>query len=144
MKRFLSIFASLLLLSAAVLSAQTNPRTITVRGTVLDEDGVAIPMAAVQVKGTTTGTVSDVNGSWSVRVPAGSTLVISSIGYSEQERRFSQAATWDVTLEEDAEMLQDAVVVGYGVQKKESVLGAISQVESTALVRSGLSWIPMR
>ena len=137
MKRFLSIFASLLLLSAAVLSAQTNPRTITVRGTVLDEDGVAIPMAAVQVKGTTTGTVSDVNGSWSVRVPAGSTLVISSIGYSEQERRFSQAATWDVTLEEDAEMLQDAVVVGYGVQKKESVLGAISQVESTALVRSG-------
>lgn len=136
MNRLQTLLFFLLLLSATVLSAQTS-EMITVRGKVSDEDGLAVPMATVQVKGTTNGVVSDLNGVWSIRIPSGSTLVILSLGYSEQERRFTKDATWDVTLEEDAEMLQDAVVVGYGVQKKESVLGAISQVESTALVRSG-------
>ncbi len=137
MKHLLSIWAAVLLLAAPVLSAQPSPGSVTVRGTVTDENGDAVPMAAVQVKGTTTGTVTDLKGVFSIRVPAGSTLAVSSIGYREQERRFAKDATWDITLEEDAELLQDAVVVGYGVQKKESVLGAISQVESTALVRSG-------
>ena len=131
------LMTAILALAAPVFAAAQAPGSILVRGTVTDEDGLPVPMAAVQIKGTTTGTVSDDKGAWSIRVPAGSILVVSSIGYTGQERRFTRDASWDVVLEEDAEMLQDAVVVGYGVQKKESVLGAISQVESTALVRSG-------
>ena len=70
-------------------------------------------------------------------MPAGETRQVSCMGYVTVESRFARSSDWFVTMEEDAQMLDDVVVVGYGVQKKESVVGAISQVGSEALSNSG-------
>ena len=137
MKRFLCFFATFLLLAAPVFSAPPEPGSVTVRGKVVDEAGVPVPMAAIQVKGTTIGVVTDDNGNYTLTVPSGSLLVVSFIGFVDQQKRVNRSETWNITLREDAQLLTDAVVVGYGVQSKESVLGAISQVDSEALLRSG-------
>ncbi len=112
---------------------------VTVSGLIVDDTGQPVPGAAVVVKGNASlgGAVTDAGGQYSVTVPAGSILEATCIGFATQEKRFSQSGTWDIILAPDAEVLDDVVVVGYGTQKKESVVGAISQVGTEALTRSG-------
>ena len=120
--------------------AQGKPSTIKVQGSVLDENKLPVPGAAILVKDNpAAGTVTDVNGAFSITIPAGSVLVVSCIGYAEQEKSFNKSGDWFITLAEDTLMLEDVVVVGYGTQKKESVVGAISQIGSDALLNSGTS-----
>lgn len=117
---------------------QQQPIQLT--GVVVDETGVPIIGANVLVKGTTTGVITDVDGKFILKVPSSnSTLVISFIGYQTVEIKPGKRNHISVELKEDSELLEEVVVVGYGVQEKESVVGAITQVGNKSLVQSGVS-----
>ncbi|MCI7514899.1 MAG: TonB-dependent receptor [Bacteroidales bacterium] len=128
------ISVSLLFLGVVSVSAQN----ISVRGVVSDQMG-PLPGVGVQVKGTSSGTVTDLDGAYSMTVPPDAVLIFSSLGYSAQEVAVNGRKVVNVTMTGDAILLDDVVVVGYGVQKKESVVGAISQVKGDALLDAGTS-----
>lgn len=99
---------------------------ITVTGTVTDAQGEPLIGATVLVKGTTLGTSTDLDGKFTLKNVTGKTLVISYVGYRTKEVPVSKAG--DIVLEEDSSVLDELVVVGYGVQKKGSLTGAVSAV----------------
>lgn len=113
-------------------------QTSTVKGVVSDDMG-PLPGVGVQIKGTTVGTITDLDGVYTIAAGEDDVLVFSSLGYTTQEIAVGGKKTINVTLSNDAILLQDVVVVGYGVQKKESVVGAISQVKGDALLEAGTS-----
>lgn len=105
-----------------------------VRGTVKDAAGLPVIGAAVLVQGTTTGTTTDADGVFSLaKVPENATLEISSIGYQTLTVALSGRASVDLVLEEDNMMIEETVVVGYGVQKKSVVTAAIAKVSAEDL-----------
>ena len=120
-----------LLLSGFGLAAQNR----TVSGRVLDAEGLPVLGAGVVLEGTATGTVTDVDGAFSLQVPAREVvLVVSSLGYSTESVPVSaNQATVNITLQEDNIALEETVVVGYGTQKKVNLTGAITSVESKQL-----------
>ena len=124
LKRLASVAAGFLL-GVSALSAQN----ITVTGTVTDALKEPIIGASVLQQGTTNGTATDIDGNFTLTVPHGAVIEISSIGF---ETRTLKADTekMNVILVEDSELLNETVVVGYGVQKRESLSGAISQIRS--------------
>lgn len=83
------------------------------------------------------GTVTDHKGHFTFAAPLGTILQISFVGYAPEEKAIDAQTEWIITLQEDNNVIDDIVVVGYGVQKKESVIGAISQVKGDELVDSG-------
>lgn len=95
--------------------------------------GESVIGASVMVKGTTTGTVTDIDGSYDIQVRPDATLVISAIGYSSGEVNVDGRTVIDIQLAEESLSLADAVVVGYGVQKKVNLTGAVSSVSSEDL-----------
>jgi TonB-linked SusC/RagA family outer membrane protein len=101
-----------------------------VSGIVTDEKGAPLPGATVRVKGTTTGTVSDIDGKFSLDVDAGAVLQISYLGYILQEIPVNGQTELAVKLLPDATQLDELVVVGYGTQKRSDVTGAIGSVKS--------------
>ena len=109
-----------------------------VTGKVADEKGEPLPGVSVTLKGTATGVVSDINGSFSINVPdAGSAvLVFRFIGYATQEVPLKGAGTITVNLQPDSKALNEVVVVGYGTQKKATLTGSISVVKGADLVKS--------
>ena len=110
---------------------------ITVTGIVTDNDGEPLPGVNVVIKGTTTGTVTESNGSYSITVPDGNvTLEFSFIGFISQEFPIGNRTFINVMLIEDTKLLEEVVVVGYGVQKKATVTGAISSMSSDVLIQS--------
>ncbi|MDE3741006.1 SusC/RagA family TonB-linked outer membrane protein [Maribacter polysaccharolyticus] len=104
----------------------------TVTGVVVgSDDGVALPGVAVVVKGTTTGTVTDFDGNYTITAPStDAVLVFSYLGYVTQEIQVGSKSVIDVTLEPDTTALDEVVVVGYGTAKKETLTGSIEQVKS--------------
>ncbi len=106
-----------------------------VKGTVNDDSGEPIIGASVVEKGTTNGTVTDFDGNFSLNVKSGATLVISYIGYTTQEVAVNGQSTINVTLKEDNALLDEVVVVGYGVQKKKLVTGATVQVKGEDIAK---------
>ena len=123
----LSLALSLLLVSAFAALAQT-----TVKGVVVDANGPVIGAAVMQV-GTTNGTSTGVDGDFILTVPANATVEVSCIGYATQTFAANQVPA-RIVLVEDSEFLEETVVVGYGVQKKSNVTGAIAQVKAEALL----------
>ena len=112
--------------------------TIQAKGRVVDTNGIAIAGAAVTVKGGSTGgTISDAQGAFTLRVRKGDVLHVSFLGFQAREIAVTDASPLTIRLAEETHQVEDVVVVGYGVQKKESVLGAISQVNNEQLVNSG-------
>ena len=101
-----------------------------ISGTVVDDTGASLPGVNILVKGSTTGATTDVDGKYSLRVPTGGTLVFSFIGYVTKEVLVGNQTTIDVTLQSDVTTLSELVVVGYGVQKKEDITGAVAVVSS--------------
>ena len=101
----------------------------TVTGTVTDAKGEPIIGASVVVKGTSIGTVTDLDGKFSLNVPEGSTIEISYIGYTTQSFKISSKNNYSIKLPEDTESLDEVVVVGYSTQKKASLTGSISNVK---------------
>jgi TonB-linked SusC/RagA family outer membrane protein len=107
------------------LYAQGN---LSITGTVTDENGESIIDANVSVKGTTQGTSTDLEGIYSLNVPAGSILVFSYIGYVTQEIKVTNQSMISVKLQEDSQSLEEVVIVGYGIQKKASLTGSVATV----------------
>jgi len=111
---------------------------VTVTGTVTGKDGAPIIGVTVIVKGTTLGTLTDINGRYTLpNVPPNATLSFSFIGMTPQEIPLSGQTRIDVVLQEAVLALEEVVVIGYGTQKKESVVGAISQTTAEQLQRTG-------
>ena len=114
------------------VDSQGEKKELYVKGKVTDENAEPIIGATVSVKGSTTGTITDINGQYSIKVPYGSTLRYSYVGYRE-ESVIAKATTINVVMKENAVSLEDVVVVGYGVQKKVNVTGAVSMVKAEAI-----------
>lgn len=105
----------------------------TARGIIVDQNGEPIIGASILEKGTTNGVTTDLYGKFSLNVKRGATLVISYIGYKTQEAKAD--ANMKITLTEDSELLDEVVVVGYGVQKKKLVTGATVQVKGEDIAK---------
>ncbi len=127
--------AMMLGLLVAVISWGTvNAETFIVKGKVTDAaDGSGIIGCTVQVKGTTRGTLSNVDGEYTIRADKGEKLVFSYIGYEKQEAEV-KSARLDIRLKANSLMLEECVVVGYGTQKKESICGAVAYVTPSVMV----------
>ena len=111
---------------AAVSSQQAQTHKLT--GTVYDHNGEPLIGASVLVKGTTIGTATDIEGNYTLNVPAKGTLVVSYVGYITQEIALNGQTELNIDLKEDTESLEEVVVVGYGVQKKATLTGSVSSV----------------
>ena len=117
--------------------SQIQSAAVKVQGTVLDKDGLPVIGAAVMVKGVkSTGTVTDLEGRFELKAVPGASLHISCLGYVDKVLTFDGNPV-KVVLEEESTLLEETVVVGYGEQKKESVVGAISQITTEDIINSG-------
>lgn len=98
----------------------------TLTGKVIDKSGIGLPGVTIQVKGANRGTTTDGTGAFRLAdVPAGATLVFSSIGYTTQESAVGNRTEINITLEDDAKSLSEVVVVGYGTQKAKDATGSV-------------------
>ena len=124
--------AMILLTSLGSFSASAQNRTIS--GKVVDTGGEPVIGAAVTVVGNSRiGAATDINGAFSLSVPAGANISVESIGYKTQVIAIGNQTRFDIVLEEDAEMLEETVVIGYGVVRKSDLTGSVSSVRSESL-----------
>ncbi len=121
-------FLLLMLTGALWASAQAS---VKVTGTVSDATGEPLIGVSITPKGNPKGVITDIDGNYEISVANGSTLVYTYVGYEPAERKVSGAGVIDVKLTESSTALNEMGVVGYGVQKKSSVTGAISQVKAS-------------
>lgn len=119
---------------AAVNTVQSVQQSKKVTGTVSDAMGPVIG-ASILEKGTSNGTVTDIDGNFSLNVQPGATLVISYIGFQTQEVVVGNQSSINVTMKEDDTTLEEVVVVGYGVQKKKLVTGATVEVKGEDITK---------
>ena len=110
-------------------SNTTNQQSKLVKGTIVDATGMPVIGANVMVKGTTNGTITDMDGNFSLEAPVGATLVVSYVGYSNQEIKVGNQKNLSIALKEDSEALDELVVVGYMTQKKASLTGAVASMK---------------
>jgi len=131
---------NILLILLFLASTAVYAQRITITGTVTDEKGVSLPGATVQVKGTSQGVLTDVNGKYSLDASSPSvTLVFSFVGYIAKEVPALNQTSVNVSLKEDIQGLQEVVVVGYGTQKKANLTGAVDQVTSSSIENRTMS-----
>ena len=116
-------------LTAFLISLEVSAQNVRVSGVVTDALG-PIPGVNIMEEGTTNGTVTDVNGKYSISVSAKSTLVFSCIGYKEQKIRVGTKTVLNVNMVEESKMLDELVVVGYGVQRKSDVATSVASVKA--------------
>lgn len=108
-----------------------------IKGSVKDDNGEVIVGASITIKGTNRGTTSNIDGSFSLSVPEESSLlVISFVGFENQEVSIGNKTTFDIILKPDQKMLEEVVVVGYGEIKKKDLTGAVSQIQSKDITRA--------
>ena len=111
-------------------------QTIKVTGQVVDQNGEALIGATVRLKGAQSGVVTDFDGNFSIDAPSNGTLLVSYVGYKDREFAIRGRANLNqIQLESDALMLDQVVVVGYGVQKKADLTGSVSIVNADELKR---------
>ena len=115
----------------SIATLQQSGRRIT--GVVADEKGEPIIGANVIEKGTTNGTVTDIDGNFSLQIPSNTTLQVSYIGYLPQEIQVGNQTNLRITLREDTKALDEVVVIAYGTQKARSVTGAMSKMNTEEL-----------
>ncbi len=128
MKRFTIYMVCLF--SSTLLMAQSAK----ISGVVLDETSTAVIGGSVTIKGTTIGTLTDLDGRFTLDAPnESSVLVVSFVGYTTQEIKIGTKRTFNIVLKEDQQLLDEVVVVGYGVQKKVNLTGAVGAVNSSEL-----------
>ena len=119
--------------------ARSVSSTKNISGVVKDETGEPVIGANVVVKGTTNGTVTDMNGRYSLEVPEGGVLQISYIGYNTQEVKVGSGDVVNVSLREDSEALDEVVVIGYGTVKKSDLTGAVGSVQMKDVSQVGIT-----
>ena len=108
---------------------RVNQQSKKITGTVVDATGMPVIGANVMVKGTTNGTITDMDGKFSLEVEDGAVLQVSYIGFANQEIKVGNQTSLSIAMKEDAEALDELVVVGYGVQKKANLTGSVSTVK---------------
>ena len=114
-------------------TALANQQKKIITGTVVDPNGEAVIGANVLVKGTTNGTITDIDGKFSLEVPEGAMLLVSYIGYGDYETKVGNQSNLSITLKEDSKALDEVVVVGYGTMKKKDLTGAVGAVKGDDL-----------
>ena len=115
-------------------------QTVTVSGVVKDRKGEPIIGANIMEKGTTNGTITDFDGKYTLKVKnAKSILVVSYIGYQTQEIPVGNGGKKDITMQDDSELMDEVVVIGYGTQRKGDVTSAISSVKSESFVKGAVT-----
>ncbi|WP_230327744.1 SusC/RagA family TonB-linked outer membrane protein, partial [Bacteroides cellulosilyticus] len=119
--------------SSAVLYAQGGGK-VRVKGHVSDVNQELLIGVSIQEKGTSNGIITDVNGGFSLEVSPKATLVVSYVGYATQEFPIKNQTDFDIVLQEDAQLLNEVVVVGYGTQKKGNLTGAIASIKSDEIL----------
>ena len=125
-------------LPSFVRSETTAEQKKELSGTVKDSKGIALPGVTVVVKGTTVGTITDNDGKFRLQVPNDAKVIVFSfVGMKAQEILIAGKTIFNIVLEDLTVGIEDVVVVGYGFQKKESVVGAITQVGNESLMKSG-------
>lgn len=113
-----------------VAAYDATAQSQTISGKVVDNSGLPVIGASVMVVGTTNiGTTTDMDGLYSLNVPAGAELVYSCIGYKSFSTAVGNQSTINVTLEEDAQFLEETVVIGYGVQRKSDLTGSVASIK---------------
>ena len=120
-----------------VMSISANAQKLTVTGIVTDAStGLGIPFAGVMIKGTSTGTVTDDDGKYSISVPSDGVLVFSSISYKDAEISVSGQTRLDVELQPDTESIEETIVVAFGTATKESFTGSATVVKSSDIAKT--------
>ena len=130
MKKILTILAAIAL--SGVMSVTASAQGFAVRGVVVDELGPVIG-AAVMVKGTTTGVMTNADGSYSIKAKSDAVLVCQLFGYKTQEEPVNGRARVDFVLADDTEMLDATVVVGYGTLKKTQLVGSVENLSGDVI-----------
>lgn len=115
----------------------TQQENRIIKGKIIDEKGETLIGVSILVKGTTIGTVTDFDGNFSLEVPKNGTLVISYVGYKSQEIKVSGRTDFAITLASDNKLLDEIVVVGYGVVKKSDLTGSVGSVKSETIAAKG-------
>lgn len=133
------LFRMLTLLLLTFCTTNVFAQQKNVRGTVVDASGDPLIGVNVSVKGMTIGIITDMEGKYQLEVPANAILVFSYIGYQTQETVVGSQSSINVTLKEDTQKLDEVIVVGYGVQKKVTVTGAVASVSGEELKASPTS-----
>jgi TonB-linked SusC/RagA family outer membrane protein len=128
--RILGMLLCCLIFSVAVTAQTRHTGRVTA-----SDDQLPIPGATVRLKGTNVGTVTDVNGQYSIEAPSGSVLVFSFLGYRTQEVTVGTAQSINVVLQSGSNTLNELVVTGYSVQRKKDLIGAVAVVDVAALNR---------
>ena len=119
--------------AADATEVQAVMQTGTVTGQVVDANGEPVIGASILIKGTGTGIITDINGNFTVSASPDATLVVSFVGYKTQEISLSGKKNIKIILQEDSELLDEVVVVGYGTQKKANLSGAVAAVDGKVL-----------
>ena len=131
---FARMAAAVMIVAAGLLGTVATAQNRAISGTVVDESGAPVIGAAVVVVGNSSiGAVTDVNGAFRLNVPAGASINVSCIGYSDQTVAVGNQTTFRFVLAENTEFLDETVVIGYGVQKKSDLTGAVASVREESL-----------
>jgi TonB-dependent starch-binding outer membrane protein SusC len=131
MKKIALMLTFLLFVGMQAVLAQTRDVTGTVTSA---DDGSSVPGATVIAKGTTIGTITDVDGHFSLKIPVNATtLIVSFVGFTTEEVAITNAKEYKIAIKAEQVSVDEVVVVGYGVQKKREVTGSISQVKGDAM-----------
>ncbi|MBO6064211.1 MAG: TonB-dependent receptor [Bacteroidales bacterium] len=126
--------SAILVLCALFVCLGANAQNRNISGKIVDTTGQPVIGAAVTVVGNSRiGAATDMDGNFTLNVPAGSSISVESIGYKAQTFVVGNQSVFNITLEEDTEMLEETVVIGYGVQRKSDVTGAIASVKESDL-----------
>ncbi|HPS25768.1 MAG TPA: carboxypeptidase-like regulatory domain-containing protein, partial [Bacteroidales bacterium] len=115
--------AALCFLMAVPGFAATQDTQVRIGGTVVDQAGVALPGAYVSVAGTKKGVSTGIDGTFSLDVPANAVLLITYVGFKTVEMPVGEQRIFNIVMDEDAKLLDDVIVIGYGVQRKSDVTG---------------------
>ena len=110
--------------------------TINISGRVSSSIGEPMIGASIMVKGTTNGTITDLDGNFRIETSPTATLIISYVGYVTQEVQIAGRKSINIILKDDTGLLEEIVVVGYGTQKKETLTGSVTSVKGDEIKRS--------
>ena len=135
LKHFLKAVASIMVAAALVLcSGNAFAQNRSLSGKVVDGTGAPVVGAAVMLAGNSSnGTVTDMEGQFKMTVPANATLIVSCLGFADKQVQVGNLSVITITLEEDVTYLDETVVIGYGVQKKSDLTGAVASVREDDL-----------
>lgn len=126
-------FKGLCVLAALFISLGLHAQSKALKGVVSDSEGEPLIGVGVVIEGTVTGAITDVDGSWTLRAKEGDVLVFSCMGFKTVRVSVRQSNVINVTLEEDADLLEEVVVIGYGTMKRSDLTGSVSSVNAKAI-----------